>query len=217
MTKITVSHQNYAARIRNYAFVTVVLLVIASGYNFLQYQKFSAMRESINKGQLIAGSLTTKKEVLTKQFPELRKKFDEKYADTFKSIKEVFPADENYTRLAIELDQFFKTLDRIDNPAFVNNLQFGQASHAIDMDYEILPVSVSFTGTKANFDKFLNLIENSGGVKSGSRLMEINSMTINFASEENAQSEKKLDSGKQIINATISLNAYFQSPVLAKN
>lgn len=211
-----IQKKNYGAKIRNHVFVLVLLLIIAGIYGFLQYQKLAVARDALEKGQTALNALGSTKNKLATQYPIQRKQFYENFAGALKSLKDVYPTEESYTRLAINFDQLFKSLSRSDNPGFLSDLKFGQAQSDAEKDYAVLPINMTFSGTRNNFDAFLNFIENSGDLTDGNRLMDINSININFSdsSEQNAESKKQTpDPGKKIITASIALNAYFQAPV----
>ena len=211
-----IQKKNYGAKIRNHVFILVLLLIAAGIYGFLQYQKLSVANNALEKGQAALSALESTKNNLATQYPVQRKQFYENFAGALKSLKDVYPTEENYTRLAITFDQLFKDLNRSDNQAFLSDLKFGQAQSDAEKDYAVLPINMTFSGTRNNFDAFLNFIENSGDLTDGNRLMDINSININFSdsSDQNAESRKQtLDPGKKIITASITLNAYFQAPV----
>ncbi len=211
-----IQKKDYGAKIRNYAFVLVILLTAIGIYGFLQYQKLSATWSALEKERTVLSALESTKNTMSAQYPIQKKQFYENFTAALNSLKDVYPTEESYTRLAIVFDQLFKSLHQSDNQAFLSDLKFGQAQIVADRDYAVLPVNMTFSGTQKNFDAFLNFIENSGVLTDGTRLMSINSININFTDSSGLVSGSKKeppDPGKKIVTASIAVNAYFQAPV----
>ena len=81
----------------------------------------------------------------------------------------------------------------------MNSLSFGTPITSENEDYRILPVSMNIESSRDNFFKFLEYIGNSGAIQNQTRLMDIQSIGINFGNDK-----------KDKITFDVQANAYFQ-------
>ena len=70
--------------------------------------------------------------------------------------------------------------------------------------YSILPLTMTIRSSSDNFRKFLQMIEHSGSFTEQIRLMDLQSIRLNFGNDDSQNVES------QIINFTVQINAYFQ-------
>lgn len=190
------------------AYWFLVLFIISS----MGYYSFSKFSELIHKSDLI----NRHHEVLTTLKPELSAEEDEyrKLLESRKEVKNniqndlsfVFPTEENYTNLTRELDSFFLGLARSDNPIFVSNLQYGSPTLNEEGNFYVLPINMTVSSSRQNFFVFLDYIESSGSLSDKARLLDIQSIRLNF------KEGLTVVGANDEINYSISMNTYFQTP-----
>jgi hypothetical protein len=120
----------------------------------------------------------------------------------------VLPETEDYTSLTRSLERFASEIHRLKNPFMISNLQFTKAKGG-DLGYEVLPFKMTIQSSYDNFFKFLKFVENSGTLSDETRLIDIQSIIINFVTPTGSEGNT---SGKNEINFNVSMNAYYRSP-----
>ena len=111
----------------------------------------------------------------------------------------IFPSTDGYTALTRQLDLFEEELSKKNNPFEISSIEY-QTTEELE-NYSVLPLRMSIESSADNFTKFLHQIENSGSLDDQVRLMDIQSIRLNFSDNED---ESKL------IKFTVQINAYFQ-------
>lgn len=196
--------------------VTFALALLVLGgtvyYGINQYNIFQNEKQAIVDNQI---RVQEKAEVLEKSKQEFKAFAEErakKQNDLTKRISAILPPNENYTELTRQLDDYFAEHDTAGNPVFQSSLRFGKGTAVAGITgVSGLPFSMNLEGTRDNFFKFLNFVNQSGSVEKGGRLMDILSIQMNFP--EGGESVNDL---KQKINFTVDMNAYYQTPKVAR-
>lgn len=195
-----------------YFFLALIVLAGAVAYGALQYQIFQAEHQAIedNSVRLAALAGTVQKAgVEFKQFAEERAK---KQAELTKQLANILPQDENYTELTRQLDNYFIEHDKVGNPFFQSSLRFGKSAPIADIvGISALPISMNLDGTRDNFYRFLDFVNSSGLLETGTRLMDIHSIQLNFK-----EGGEVVKNPKQEINFTVEMNGYYQTPRVAR-
>jgi len=213
-SQIVIQRKNYPRMIRSYTGMMFLVLIAAGVYGFMQYQKLSGNWDAIATEQAQAAQLQTAGNKFSADYTELKSTFDKNFAAILNSIQGVYPAEESYTELTRMLDKFFQETNSSINPIFASDLKFSQARIDDASDYAILPLSMTISATRENFEKFLRFIESSGALEERTRLMEITSISINFASQPAAAFTVAPTAAEiPLLNVSVSMNAYFQKPV----
>lgn len=189
--------------------LTMVILVGAGVYGFLQYQELSKVVNAIEAGKAQSIQLSGAADQYSKAYSEQKKAFDEDFVSVLDSIEGVFPSEENYTSINYLLDEFQKENNTSLNPIFISNVSYGRGK--IEEDYAVLPFTLSLTASRDNFEKFLRFIFNSGSLDERTRLMSIQAISINFPKEESAFQTATVARSNEI-SVSIALNAYYQLP-----
>jgi hypothetical protein len=78
------------------------------------------------------------------------------------------------------LDGFFKKHNRANDPIIATDLQFDQPHADPNNQFLVLPFTVNIESSEANFYRFLAYIESSGTLSGNVRLMDIQSIQMNF-------------------------------------
>jgi len=99
----------------------------------------------------------------------------------------------------------------------MNDLKFSRPRIDTELDYSVLPFTLTLSTTRENFDNFLRYVENSGaldpnGQGESTRLLDIRSISINFMEQGATGFTGTSRSTTPIMNVSIAMNAYFQLP-----
>jgi len=204
----TLPRRNYQKQIRTYTVVTVIVFIAALVYGFLQYQKLAEAKTAIEQGQEKLIEMQTFKNRIADQYTTINTSFNEDFRDIREAINGTLPKNEDYTKLTQILDAFVNDLNKRSPTIFMSNLRFSQPRLDNDKGYAVLPFSMTLSTTKDNFERILQYVESSGSLDEGSRLLSINSITINFPTKQ-VKSDSSSDND---LSVSLSLNAYFQLP-----
>lgn len=195
-------------------YLAFALLLIAGSavYGFWNFRIFQQEQSAIadNEKQLKIITATfqnTEKEF--RGFAQERAKKQEEYA---KKIVNILPLDEQYTELTRQLDNYFEEHDKPGNPLVQTSLRFGKGAVVEGAaGISVLPVSMNIETTRENFFRFLDFVESSGSLESNTRFLEIKSIQLNFP-----EGGEALKDARQKINVTLEINAYYQTPKVAR-
>lgn len=189
-----------------------MILAAAVAYGVLQYKIFVAEGQAIADNASTIQQLTqttTSTEAKLKALADARTKDQTAFE---KKIASILPEDENYTELTRLFDDYFAQHDTAINPMFQSSLRFGKGSplEAVP-EVSALPISMNVESTRDNFLKFLDFVNETGSLETGSRLMSINSIQLNFPDEGEV-----IKDPNQKINFTVDMNAYYQTPKVTR-
>lgn len=206
------THPSYLRANNIYFALALIVLAGTVAYGVFQFQFMQAEAQAIDDNTVSLTQLTgtvQKSSVEFKQFAEVRAK---KQTELAKKLANILPPDENYTDLTRQLDQYFIDHDKAGNPIFQSSLRFGKGTAFPGLTgVSALSMSMNLEATRDNFYKFLDFVDNSGSLETGTRLMDINSIQLNFP--EGGEVVKNL---KQDLNFTVEMNAYYQTPKVAR-
>lgn len=195
-----------------YFFLALALLAGSAWYGITQWQVVQASTQAIldNESRLV--KLSTELETNKTEFQVLADEHAKKQEALAKTINEILPDDENYTDLTRLFDDFFAELDRPGNPILSSSLRFGKGAPEKTLPgLSVLPASMNLEATRDNFFRFLDFVNQSGSLDNGRRLMEINSIQLNFPEEGEV-----LQDPTQLINFTVDMTAYYQTPKIER-
>ncbi len=188
-------------QIKIFAILCGVLFLATATFSYLKWQQYSMTKIALENGKTLI-------ETLRKSETDAISRYNEKkvgFADLQKNIEEklasVFPDSDEYTTLTKQLDAFESELSKTKSAFEVSHIDFENVT--VNEHYAVLPFRMSVRSSAENFKKFLHMMESSGSLDSGVRLMEVSSIRLNFG--ENAENEES-----KIIDFTLSVNAYFQ-------
>lgn len=190
-----------------FAFALIMLSVTAV-YGVTNYRVFLAEGAAIQDNKARIEDVNSNIEKTKSRFKEVGDENAKKQLELRKKIEAILPSDENYTELTRLLDNYFAEHDTPGNPIFQSSLRFGQGAPVPETpDVSALSISMNIEATRDNFFKFLDFVNNSASLETGTRLMEITSIQLNFP--EGGEVVKDL---KQKISFTVEMNAYYQTP-----
>lgn len=195
-----------------YFFLALIVLAGSVVYGILQFQLFQAQAVAIVDNEARISGIQTERDDAMKTYKALAEDQIKKQADFVKRIEAVLPLDENYTDLTRQLDDYFAEHDRPGNVIFQSSLHFGKGEPMADRpDISILSFTMNIEASRDNFFKFLDFVNNSGSLFSGTRLMSINSIQFNFPEGGEVVTDRS-----QKINFTVDMNAYYQTPAAGR-
>ncbi len=145
-----------------------------------------------------AGNLRKTQANLLDQHEDIKFKITEERVESSTELSSVFPTKEEITALNRQFDQFATENDFENNPFFVSDVSYQNASTSENGEYRYIPVSLSVRTSRKNLYKFMDFIQNSGVSESGIRLMSIESLDLNYPAE-----------GQSGFEVRMVLNAYF--------
>lgn len=191
-----------------YYILAFAVLAVSVVYGTSRYNLMNAETAAISDNQATMSALTAvidREQDIYKTFAQKQAELQDKLV---KNIAAVLPLDDNYTDLTRLFDNYFAEHDTAQNPIVQSSLRFGKgAPLAGNPNVSVLPIAMNLEGTRDNFFKFLDFITHSGALDTGTRLMSISSIQINFP-----DGGEVLDNARQVINFTVDMNAYYQTP-----
>jgi len=185
-----------------YAVLCLIILLSMGFYTYQRWQEYSFVQAAVTKNSELSDALKEQVsnekalyDVKKEGFKNLNREIDDK-------LGYIFPAEDNYISLTRQFDTFEEELSRKNNPFEVSNIDF---QSVVKNDYySILPIRMNIKSSSENFTKFLHMIETSGSLSDQVRLMDIQSIRLNFSDSGNE------DATTEIVNFTVQINAYFQ-------
>lgn len=200
-------------RISNITFaLALIILAGSAAYGVFQFRSLQEYKQALIQSQEGIAQLGVTFTSEKKNYQTLADERAKKQAELGKKLMAILPPDENYTDLTRQFDNYFADHDRPGNPILQSSLRFGKGAPIQDIpDVSELSVSMNLEATRDNFLKFLQYVSNSGSLDSVTRLMDINSIQLNFPEG----GEVVQDLGQKI-NFTVDMNAYYLTPKVAR-
>lgn len=190
----------------------LLILGVTFAYAFFQMRVLTGETLAVQDNSLRTVSISNSITQIKKDFQNLGDMHAKKLLDFNKKLENILPLDENYTDLTRLFDNFFAENDSQGSPIFQSTLRFGKGVPVPQMpDVSLLPITMNIDASRDNFLKFLDFVNDSGSLENGRRLMEITSVQLNFP-----EGGEVLKDPKQKMNFTVEMNAYFQTPKVAR-
>ncbi len=202
-------HKNSIFNLGNiYFFLALILFGGSAVYATLNYQIVRAESQAVVENEVMRDSVRNRLKTEKEAFRVFADERAKKQSEYMKKIASILPPDENYTDLTRLLDDYFARNDTPGNPIFQSSLRYGKGTPVSGTPgVSSLPIAMNLESTRDNFFKFLNFVNNSGSLENGLRLMEINSIQLNFP-----EGGEVLSDPTQKINFTVDMNAYYETP-----
>lgn len=187
------------------AYVSMCLLLVAlvGVYSYFQLDKYTRYNEAIASNDAFVTVLKDSRSTEESVYDSEKPKFKKLQTDMEETLKEVFPISDNYTELTRAFDTFEQSLHRATNPFVISSIDYQDVKTSANGQYKYLPLRMNISSSKENFMKFLEYIETSGSLVGKVRLMDIQSIRLNFS--EDAGTDVKT------INFSVLIHAYFQN------
>ncbi len=133
---------------------------------------------------------------------QLKGVYDAEVSEAEAVIDTIFPGDVDRIGITKRLENFATSINAIDPPFELNSLSFGDPEQ--EQGFTLLPISLSTSSSRENFNRFLQLI-NMSGLENADipiRLMEVSNITIRYKGADPKTGE---DLG---VDFSVKLNAY---------
>ncbi len=209
-TQVAVIKKNYIGQARIFQFLTVVILIAAAVYCYLQYQKLTAAQDTLTKGQVLMTSMQTSVDQFAQSYKDIQTVANADTAKTANAIQAVFPVEQSYTALTRTLEAYANSINTSTSTFSADTLSFSQPIMDPKSEYAVLPFTMTISTSRDNFDKFLRYVETSGDLDEGVRLMDIKSIALSLPT---ADANTVGTTGPQTIDLSVSMDSYFQKPV----
>lgn len=200
--KILEKRQSF--KVKLYAIFLAILALGIGTYTFLQWQEYSFAQERVRQGENLLNSLNEETLMEKESYDEVSREFEGLYEEIDEKLQSIFPSSDDYTELTRQIDDIELSLAKKSETFEVSNISFQNV--IAEEDYNVLPLRMTIRSSRENFTKFLHLVEESGSLESGTRLMDISSIRLNF---ENAK-EEELEGVEDLVSFSVQINAYFQ-------
>lgn len=189
--------------VKTYGALCAFFLIIVGIYNYYKWADYQLYREAVQVNEETISYLKQETAVERVEYLNQKSEFDQLNYEVEDSLKEVFPAGDNYTELTRSFDAFEQETHRAKNPFVISNIEYQEIKESEDGTYKYLPLRMTISSSNDNFTKFMHYVEKSGSLIDKVRLMDIQSIHLSFS--ENS------DSSSNTINFSINIHAYFQN------
>lgn len=197
--------QHYIRRSIKLYLILLVLIVLGVAYFGVEkYFEYSDKSSVVTQSESLLSQL--EKDAKKEQDDYTAIKTDYKDANSALALElgEVFPLDENYTKLTKAFDDYF--VKNTNNKSVANDIQYGTPVSEPGSKYDVLPITMNIVTSEANFYDFLRFVQSSGTLSKKLRLIDLKSIQLNFSDDSGSGGS----SGKSSIQFRATLNAYFQ-------
>lgn len=195
-------------QLRLYGVLTIILFIVAGYYTFTNVMTLLEVRAEIATNETYFDGLSKTNIRIENELSTIKADNVDLTQTIQNQLDLVLPDTEDYTSLTRSLEGFASEIHRLKNPFMINNLQFTKAKGNSNLGYEILPFKMTIQSSYDNFFKFLKFVENSGTLSDETRLVDIQSIVINFVAPTGTEGNT---SGRDEINFNVSMNAYFRT------
>lgn len=190
--------------IKAYALLIILILAGSGFYSYKKYMDYDFLKKGFASNEVVLKELATASVSEQNTYEDKKAEFYAFSDMVNKSVVSIFPSSEQYTELTKKMEEIEGQLSTTSNPIEISNITYQKP---IKLNgYSVLPFRMSVRASNANFTKFLKMIESSGSVDSGLRLMDVPSIRLNFQNTDN----QDFASDNEIIDFTVQVNAYFQ-------
>lgn len=197
--------------VRAYAMLCLVLLVAVGFYSYQKWNDYVMAKKVLESNGEFIGALKDEVsdeksdyEVNRNSFLALNKEIEDK-------LSVIFPETDEYTELTRQMDGIEEDLSSPKNPFEISSIKY---NNVVKTDkYSILPFSMNIRASTENFEEFLHKVENSGSLLDQIRLMDIDSIRLNFGQSGSGAGGGFGVSGsdeEEAITFTVQINAYYQ-------
>jgi hypothetical protein len=190
-----------------YLALTVIILLVMGYYSYTNFSKYLTMREQISVNERLHSSLVSTDQTVGDELKKIKEEGSALEQKIKNELDLVLPKTENHTSLTRAIEKFANEINRVKDPFMLSSLTYSKIKVPESGNYQILPLAMTIHCTYSNFYKFLDFVDNSGALSDGSRLIDVQSIIINFVSPKGAEGNI---SGQDEINFNASINAYIR-------
>ena len=169
---------------RHQLYAGLFVLLATALLGVWQWSQMGALSGQVSALQSEAANLTSISKALAEDYQAIRVEVTAAREGSEQALALVFPQDEALTSLTRMFDDYAVKNNFESNPFFISSIHYGSEGESDDLGlYHFVSVSLSMESSKKNLSKFLEMIETSGSLEAGSRLMDIEGISIGYPSE----------------------------------
>lgn len=184
--------------IKAYTILCLVIILSMGFYSYQKWQEYSLINTAVAKNKELITVLRNDVADEKAVYEQNKEGFNSMNEEIEGKLEFIFPSTDDYTSLTRQMDLFEEELSTKNNPFAISNLEYSDSTET--EAYSILPVRMSIESSNENFAKFLQLIETSGALDDQIRIMDLQSIRLNFNDSEETE----------VIRFTVQINAYYQ-------
>lgn len=169
---------------RHQLFIGLFIFILAIGLGIWQWSELQGINERVVALQTEAGNLRAISATLADDYKDIKVDVTAAREEKEQSLSEVLPVDENLTMLTRTFDDYAVKNNFESNPFFIASIQYESPSPSDEgAAYRSTTLDLTADASKRNLSKFLEMIESSGSLEAGTRLMDIDNLTVSYPSE----------------------------------
>jgi hypothetical protein len=208
--------------IMQFVLLTILIVGVGGYFGYTNYSEYQTATAALDKENQMINELKASADKSKQDYLALKKDMEEQNVGVNAAIEKILPSNEDYTNLARKLDEYFLNTANTANPMFLSNLTFDPPIIEKDAELAKLPFKMTFEGNETSFIDFLKYLENSGDLNEKTRLMDMDNLSFTLTNpidktdtpvEGETMTPSYTTKIKEVM-ANITLNAYFQKPVI---
>ena len=170
---------------RHQLFIGLFIFMVAIGLGVWQWNELQGINERVVALQTEAGNLRVISSTLADDYKDIKVDVTSAREEKEQALSEVLPLDENITMLTRTFDDYAVKNNFESNPFFIGSIQYASpsASEEVGASYRSTTLDLKADASKRNLSKFLEMIESSGSLEAGTRLMDVDNLTVSYPSE----------------------------------
>jgi hypothetical protein len=168
---------------RHQLFLGLFILMGTVVLGIWQWSTLNALQAEALALQSEANHLSTLSESLADDYQDVKVDVTADRETKEQELAQVFPNGEELTSLTRMLDSYAVKNNFSTNPFFINSIRYGAVSTPEGAHYRFVPLNISLEASKKNLNKFIEMIEGSGSLEAGDRLMSLENLHITYPSE----------------------------------
>ncbi len=169
---------------RHQLLVGLFVFILAIGLGVWQWNELQGLNETVVALQSEASNLRAFSSNLAEDYKEIKVEVTASRQETKQGLSQVLPESENLTELTRLFDDYAVKNNFESNPFFISAIQYSTPSSIEEASlYRSTTLDLSADSSKRNLSKFLEMIEASGSLEAGTRLMSVANLNISYPKE----------------------------------
>lgn len=182
--------------------IGLALLLALGFYALWQWNVMQALDVTAEGAYSNTENFRSIQEQLLQDHQTLKARVQTSRREAEQNLSLVFPSSENLTGLTRMIDDFAARNHFAENPFFVSSIDYGSPVEVEDGSAQALPFTLKVSASRKNLDRFFDYVDASGTLTSGTRLLSIESIDLQYP-----------DTFNGVFEATLHMNAYFARPL----
>lgn len=203
--------KNYSMQMMTFGILTLIALGVGGYFGYTQYLVYNEATNALEAERQMEGVIASGLKNAKTKYEEISQAYEDANKNRQDAIIAVLPKDDAFRELTRQIEKYENdNNDPLRKPLFIGSLSFESPSVQAEKNYSVLPFSLNMQTTREGFDDFLEYVESSGSVEEGTRIMDIESISIGFPLKEKEAfaEEEELD----LLSVSLLMNSYFQKP-----